>query len=1635
MATTKRFIAKNGLDSNGNTITNVADPVNATDVVTKQFITDTYVSGKLLTNFAVGTNATVAASDSILGALGKVQGQLNNKQASGSYLSSYTETDTLQSVTSRGNSATTVIKSTYVSGNAGAIVVDPGSSAVGNPTIQIIESYPDGYNAQLRLTNSAAGGRDWLLRAGNTASGGIGSGFQIYDNTALASRLHIDSSGKVGIGTASPTSTLSLNDTLLLGTNSNSASIYDNTSNTYKYMSVGSCSFNIWTGSGASTLSFVNTGGGNANLSVAGDINITGSYKVNGVAFTGGTSINGTGFVKASGTTISYDNSTYLTTTGSAASLTSFPTLNQNTTGTAANLSGGLLFNNMGQSHGTQTDFNSITDFGFRYVQGTTNGPGTGSSQFYGMTLGLGSDYAISSYACQVAIPRDAIDNYISLRGREATTWGSWRKISAGYADNADTLDGQHGSYYAVLANSMQYNDLVMNTNPFGGKRLYINSLNNAFFNAEKRWVVTGNRYNTSGDTLIGALSQGELSNLFDGNYEGNISIAANTYIIVNIDFATRMYGYPYGNLYISHYYTSFSASATFSVYSNYAPHGIGWHDYAVTDFYRDGSSLITQSRNPVYDVSLMKIKISAPSGAAAAITQLDFNLDRPMDSEMPAFNKQFVNTLHKDIIFKNASNITSTTLGASGYITLTASGCPLYLNTAANTTTYLSVGINSGANQTILGSDSSGVGFVGTYNNYPMTIRANNAEAIRILANGCVGIGTTAPTALLEVGTNAAFTGARIRSIGYGTSGSSTANLEIGDGNTVYWRFLRNSVNAFEMNMSSNLTISGGNLTNTGTLYIGSATGTGKLNVYAGSEDNGYAGLIRLGSSSPNSQWGWLTFPDSISGSGASNNYYMMGRGNSIASREISIHMPNASDYGSGSNAYFRLYSTGAVKLFEVESATGITWTKGSLTVAGSIAVSGSWAGIRLSGYPFAYCDGGTTYFYSPSNGYVFRNAADTATIFSLNNNGAISLTSSLSSTSGATFAGLLNVNFAGGSTGQLTLQNQFYAGGSVAPLSYAATSGSTGKALFNSYYTDGAVYGNSTPWDRWLDIVSIGSPDGTNGGSNIRFLTHGVAANTPAVERMRINGIGNVGIGTGSPSAKLHIVSAIPSGVQAVNSKAKVVIDSADNSFIQFRNTADNGTYQGILFSDNNTGGYVAFANAGTSPNADCLRLGGYGAIFLDVGAADSTTDIALKTNIAYIDSSGINLRSGYCITTVPTTSSGLRDTSNTSWFIPRDPSNNVHIYSSVGGHYYDTAGYHHFRSSAGSEWAYISSTQAQFNGNLAANVISGTAGLFSGSGIADPYLVLGSSSIPAWLCRDGNTRSAISTSGSYPIINLHSTGSGNTNHGSTIQFNGVGSTTQFVIGTDLSMTQLDIGYCIAPSGYNPHCGIASYPGSSSPSVIRIQASTGYIGIGGSWGNWGTVGNPAYPVDLGGNTNVRGTLFVTASSSSYGVFRVASSSAGEASMNFRDSAGSDTSSWTVGKGTNGIGSTFGFYWGGNRLTLDTSGNVSATDFSASSDQRLKTDINIIQNPLDKLKQINGVYYRWNEVSNIEDRETIQAGVIAQEVLKVFPEAVNNTGEYMSVSYNKLVPLLIEGMKEQQLKIEALERRLNDNS
>ena len=118
------------------------------------------------------------------------------------------------------------------------------------------------------------------------------------------------------------------------------------------------------------------------------------------------------------------------------------------------------------------------------------------------------------------------------------------------------------------------------------------------------------------------------------------------------------------------------------------------------------------------------------------------------------------------------------------------------------------------------------------------------------------------------------------------------------------------------------------------------------------------------------------------------------------------------------------------------------------------------------------------------------------------------------------------------------------------------------------------------------------------------------------------------------------------------------------------------------------------------------------------------------------------------------------------------------------------------------------------------------------------------------------------------------------------------------------------------------------------------------------------------------------------------------------------------------------GVGGTFT----GNISAVDGtfSGDVQADDFNTTSDRRLKTDINNLENALDKVKALQGVSFKMNNENKI--------GLIAQDTQKVIPEVVKENEEgYLSVSYGNIVGLLIEAIKEQQVKIESLEKKLGE--
>jgi len=139
------------------------------------------------------------------------------------------------------------------------------------------------------------------------------------------------------------------------------------------------------------------------------------------------------------------------------------------------------------------------------------------------------------------------------------------------------------------------------------------------------------------------------------------------------------------------------------------------------------------------------------------------------------------------------------------------------------------------------------------------------------------------------------------------------------------------------------------------------------------------------------------------------------------------------------------------------------------------------------------------------------------------------------------------------------------------------------------------------------------------------------------------------------------------------------------------------------------------------------------------------------------------------------------------------------------------------------------------------------------------------------------------------------------------------------------------------------------------------------------------------------------------------------------------------------------------------NNASIDSSGNAiflnNVTAYGTPSDIKLKEDIEVIDNAVDKVKQLRGITYTLKSDGN---RLT---GLIAQDLEKVLPEAVYTSEtipdeingieaeEHLAIRYGNTVGLLVEAIKEQQEQIDTLndyvklqsatimdmERRLNE--
>jgi hypothetical protein len=116
----------------------------------------------------------------------------------------------------------------------------------------------------------------------------------------------------------------------------------------------------------------------------------------------------------------------------------------------------------------------------------------------------------------------------------------------------------------------------------------------------------------------------------------------------------------------------------------------------------------------------------------------------------------------------------------------------------------------------------------------------------------------------------------------------------------------------------------------------------------------------------------------------------------------------------------------------------------------------------------------------------------------------------------------------------------------------------------------------------------------------------------------------------------------------------------------------------------------------------------------------------------------------------------------------------------------------------------------------------------------------------------------------------------------------------------------------------------------------------------------------------------------------------------------------------------TGGIGTSGDIFAGGDVVAY------------ASSDIRLKDNLELISNPLQKINQIGGYSFVWNEEKQDIYKGT-DYGVIAQEIEEILPELVDTRENgYKAVKYDKLVSLLIEGIKDLSKQVDELKEKIN---
>jgi hypothetical protein len=715
-------------------------------------------------------------------------------------------------------------------------------------------------------------------------------------------------------------------------------------------------------------------------------------------------------------------------------------------------------------------------------------------------------------------------------------------------------------------------------------------------------------------------------------------------------------------------------------------------------------------------------------------------------------------------------------------------------------------------------------------------------------------------------------------------------------------------------------------------------------------------------------------------------------------------------------------------------------TISSGAITAVGASGTSvvqnirnpsTSWSQYALTRYGteganYRYMDFG--YYRGASEatrGLVIKSQAN-ATKFTFLDSGdfQIGTTTVIDSSTNATFA-TLDLGTSNTSGKPLAIQSNNSAHGTMRIYRDSTSQGETGIGFFgkSNASTNVAWIMAEGGWGAGTDFV-IGNENGGAGG-NIR---------------LQISRSGNVNVKTGALQINGTTVIDSSRNIDAAGvTGTEGTFGTASGNNVGVRLLSGTGTsdyariryYEGNLSTNRNTihffGRSWQGGGVGTTSTGAINIDGDYGVTFGAWNAVD-----------AYIDTSGIHsgASKGYYVGTTQVIDASRNLTNIASLDMTASATANIHLNRSGFITFYGNSNTNHgigSRSSLGSAvddirinsyGAVYVNLDSNSNNSSGADFVIGRHG--SGTGTITTLVTVSG--------EDGDitTAGTISIGTALPFVN---TNSDLVLNDKKLYLRGTGDTNHYLWNNASDWEEL-----------------VAYTGTG----FKITSSTGYNMC--TFGGTGAV-SMAGTLDVAGKAEFQGTAAIEGgtSASGYGLFKGYSSNYNHF-IGSRCIATGSRSSPTL---TGGHQMTFvefvqnaadGFRFKSsntstyeeiayiNRTGISTIGNVTAY----ASDKRLKTNIKPIKNALEKLSKIRGVEYDW--VDNItseygfEPSAMHETGVIAQEIEKVIPDAVSEAPmneiytqrcgtdhQFLTVQKDKIVPLLIEAVKEQQKEINEL--------